>query len=179
MRTPTVGDHLARVHDVRPGFLTPQSRALRRALALQAAPKPLRDRMRQAIPWSARSRREAWRAYGAPRSLWCSSPAAGRRRPSASATASPTNGVSRCSLLAHPTTLLAYRSTSTDGDHQPSAVQLSVPSPPHATCGAVTATWRSSRCGAPPPQDDSRWSLGHASGGPQPLPRPVASPDAP
>jgi len=57
MFTPTVGEHLDIIDHVITGLLTRPIRALRRARTLQAAEKPLRDRMVQAVPLSTHAAR--------------------------------------------------------------------------------------------------------------------------
>ena len=58
MLTPTVVKHLDRVNDVITGFLTRQRITLRRALALQAAKKPLHDRSLSTLPLATHAARQ-------------------------------------------------------------------------------------------------------------------------
>ncbi len=87
--------------------------------------------MLQVIPWVL-SRSRYWsQAYCTPRSLWCTRPAAGPRRPTAIRSASATPPALRSSAMPQPTTLRLNRSITTDRYSHPSSVHRYVRSHAH------------------------------------------------
>ena len=159
MLTPTVVKHLDIVNEVITGCLTRPIIPLRRALALQAAKKPLRDRLVStrplATPAARHPRGRPHPAVGMAGILSTTITLVSQASTGLATAPRPLQGLThprRSERRAHrpPPTCLADRSTSPDGYHQPAAVQMSVTSPHHAPWGATPAPGRSRRCGATP-----------------------------